>query len=149
LAELKRGTHTVVMLEWIAAAREAEERGAWDEAISIVSAVADWRSEDYFLADAHLWHLDLLARAGRLSELAELGKSHATARRRLNRHLYENGKADELQRRAQEGDKDALYKLLRLLRDQADLAMAQRLVYEIDSTNAYALQLLSDWPTDQ
>jgi hypothetical protein len=137
------------MIGWIAAAREAEERGDWDKAISIVSAVADIKSPDDNIAQAHFWHIVLLARAGRLDELAELAKSDGFARRQLDIRLREDGNIDELGRRAREGDKFALYQLLRLLRARGDKVAAERLVNEVDSTNAYAWRLVHESTVDQ
>jgi hypothetical protein len=99
------------MTGWAEAARAAEERGAWGEAISLVSAFADCKTLDYRVRDAHLWHMQLLAKAGRLDVLAQLAETCKHARRQFNRHLVENGQADELHRRAQDGDTDALYRV--------------------------------------
>lgn len=79
---------------WSERVRLAEERGDYDEAITVLSAVAECYSADYERHNAHLWHLDLLARAGRHVELRALGGHDAHARRRLSRLLAEDGQAD-------------------------------------------------------
>ena len=76
---------------WDEIARDAEHHGDWDRAISAVSAVAECYSADDWRHNAHLWHMDLLARAGRLDELAALGQDDVHARRRLKRRLSEEG----------------------------------------------------------
>jgi len=103
------------MTSWTDAACAAEERHDWDEAISIVSAAAECFSQDYNRHDAHLWHMYLLAQAGRLDELARLAQTDVHARRQLDRTLRKAGKADELRRRANHGDRYALLQLKRLL----------------------------------
>lgn len=82
------------MPHWSEQAHLAEERGDYAEAIAVLSAVAECYSTDYVLHNAHLWHLDLLARAGRHDELAALGRHDPHARRRLRRLLKETGRAD-------------------------------------------------------
>ncbi|MEU7414189.1 hypothetical protein AB0B40_33605 [Streptomyces sp. NPDC042638] len=47
------------------------------------------------MLDNHLWHMDLLAHAGRLSELTELAFTDVHARRRLNGTLREQGMETE------------------------------------------------------
>jgi hypothetical protein len=76
-------------MHWDEIARDAEDHGDWDRAISAVSSVAECYSADDWRHNAHLWHMDLLVRAGRLAELAALGKDDVHARRRLNRRLSE------------------------------------------------------------
>ena len=88
-------------------ARSAEERQAWDEALSIVSPIAECDSHDYLRHDAHLWHMDLLAQAGRLDELGVLAESDRHARRQLDRALYACGQDSELRNRAARGDEYA------------------------------------------
>jgi hypothetical protein len=78
-------------MSWDEIARQADEKGDWDRAISAVSAVAECYGSDASLHNAHLWHMDLLARAGRLDELAALGQHDVHARRRLKRHLSDEG----------------------------------------------------------
>ncbi|MEV0393532.1 hypothetical protein [Polymorphospora rubra] len=103
------------MSHWSQTARAAEERGDWDRAILVVSGVAECYSSDYARHDAHLWHMDLLARAGRRVELAALGRRDVHARRRLNRLLFEEGRAEELWQRARSGDGGARHLLGRLV----------------------------------
>jgi hypothetical protein len=76
-----------VVEDWDTAAQSAEQRGDLDQAIELVGAAAECYSRDPYLHNAHLWHLDLLARAGRLEELARLGERDVHARRRLDRAL--------------------------------------------------------------
>ncbi len=76
-----------VVEDWDTAAQSAEQRGDLDQAIELVGAAAECYSRDPCLHNAHLWHLDLLARAGRLEELACLGERDVHARRRLDRAL--------------------------------------------------------------
>jgi hypothetical protein len=57
----------------------------------------------------------LLARAGRLDELARLADFDVHARRQLDRTLSQAGKADELRDRAENGDRCAMLQLERLL----------------------------------
>ncbi|TDX08251.1 hypothetical protein EV647_0520 [Kribbella sp. VKM Ac-2566] len=71
-------------------ARDTEGQGNWDRAISAVRAVAECYSGDDWRHNAHLWHMDLLAQAGRLDELVSL-RADVHARRRLNRQLSEAG----------------------------------------------------------
>ncbi len=91
--------------------------------------------------NAHLWHMDLLAKAGRIDELATLAETDVHARRRLDRFLYENGCDDDLRQRAQRGDKAALYNLVKLLRQRGEQTGAQQVVDEIDPADQYALEL--------
>ncbi len=115
-----------------ALAEAAETRGDWAAAIAMVSEFAECYSPDHYRHDAHLWHMDLLAKAGLLHELAELAKSDVHARRRLDRSLYEQGRDDELHQRARWGDKTALYLLVRLLRTRGEHTAAQQVVADID-----------------
>ncbi|MFE0591060.1 hypothetical protein [Micromonospora echinospora] len=101
-----------------ASAEAAEARGDWATAIAIVSEFAECHSHDPYRHNAHLWHMDLLVKAGLLRELADRAEIDVHARRRLGRFLYEEGHDDELRERAQRGDKIALYLLVRLLRDR-------------------------------
>ena len=106
------------MAGWADAARAAEERRDWDEAISAVTAAAECFSQEYNRHNAHLWHMHLLAQAGYMDELARLAESDVHARRQLDRALREAGQADELRRRAEDGDQYALLQLQRLLRTE-------------------------------
>jgi hypothetical protein len=103
---------------WSETARVAEERGDWDRAIAVVGAVAGCYSTDHERHNAHLWHMDLLARAGRHAELAALAQRDVHARRRLNRLLYEEGRLVDLRQRARSGDGGAQYLLRRLAGDR-------------------------------
>ena len=121
--------------------RAAEFRCDWGAAISVVSAAAECCSADADMHNAHLWHMDLLAKAGRIDELATLAETDVHARRRLDRFLYENGCDDDLRQRAQRGDKAALYNLVKLLRQRGEQTGAQQVVDEIDPADQYALEL--------
>lgn len=81
----------------------------------MVSGFSECYSRDHYRHNAHLWHMELFVKAGLLHELAELAKTDVHARRRLDRFLYEDGRDSELRRRAERGDKTALYLLVRLL----------------------------------
>ncbi|WP_410812194.1 hypothetical protein [Micromonospora sp. 067-2] len=83
------------MLHWYEAVRMAEERSDWVQAIAMVSAVAECYSSGPVRHNAHLWHLDLLAQAGRHDELAALGQNDVHARRRLNRLQRAGGEGGE------------------------------------------------------
>ncbi|MGW5517146.1 hypothetical protein [Nocardia africana] len=129
------------METWVDTVRAAEARCDWDAAISAVSVAAECYSADHNRHDAHLWHMDLLAKARRLDELATRGETDVHARRRLDRFLYEDGRDCDLRQRALHGDKTALYFLVRLLRHRGEKAAAQQVVAEIDRTDKYALEL--------
>jgi hypothetical protein len=133
--------HTDVVEGWVDAVHAAERRGDWDEGISVISSVAECDSRDDARHDAHLWHMRLLVKAGRLDELAIRGETDRHARRRLDRMLYEEGRDGELRQRAEHGDKTALYLLVQLLRERGEQPAAQRAVAEIDEADAYALHL--------
>lgn len=119
----------------------AESRGDWDSAISAITPIAECYSSDYVRHDAHLWHMDLLAKARRLDELAEWAETDRHARRRLDRLLLEEGYEKGLRHRAQHGDKYALYLLVRLLHRRGEQTAAVQAVADIDQTNAYAVKL--------
>ncbi|GII59687.1 hypothetical protein Pth03_80760 [Planotetraspora thailandica] len=125
---------------WADAVDAAEGRGDWGEAILAITPVAECDSSDYVRSDAHLWHMDLLAKAGRLDELTTRAGTDRHARRRLDRLLYEEGLDNDLRCRAQTGDKYALYLLVRLLRRKGEQAAAVQTVAEIDERDAYALE---------
>ncbi|GIF41674.1 hypothetical protein [Actinoplanes xinjiangensis] len=74
-----------------AAAEAAEAAGDWSVAIALVGAYAECYSRDPHRHNAHLWHIDLLARAGRLTDLAEFAVTDVHARRRLQRLRAEPG----------------------------------------------------------
>ncbi|MGI5176330.1 hypothetical protein ACQEVZ_08385 [Dactylosporangium sp. CA-152071] len=129
------GRETGRMETWFdhAAAEAAEARGDWTTAIAVVSEFAECYSQDFHRHNAHLWHMDLLARAGLLDELADQAGIDVHARRRLDRLLFEEGRAGELRRRAEDGDKTALHLLVRLLRAQGQQAAAVRAAADIDA----------------
>ncbi|MFE1827936.1 hypothetical protein [Streptomyces yangpuensis] len=131
-------------MEWFEEARAAEEGQDWDRAIALVSAHAECYSPNSRRHDSHLWHMDLLARAERLSELAELALTDVHARRKLNRALRERDMEAVLHRRAEGGDADALYVLLRLLGEAGRFQEARRAVQQIGPADAYAQQLVAD-----
>lgn len=91
-------------VEWFEQARAAEQFRDWDAAIALVSAHAECYSTDPYMHDNHLWHMDLLARAERLSELTERALTDVHARRRLNTSLRERGMEAALRNRAEDGD---------------------------------------------
>ncbi|MEU1983946.1 hypothetical protein [Nocardia sp. NPDC019395] len=126
------------MENWDEVASSAEARQDWDTAIYAVSTYAECYSPDHTRHRAHLWHMDLLAQAGRLDELAALGGTDKHARRKLDRFLYENGRDSDLRLRARNGDKSALYYLLRLLRQRGEHAAAEQAAADIDADNEYA-----------
>ncbi|GAA3968019.1 hypothetical protein GCM10023085_58010 [Actinomadura viridis] len=78
------------MYEWHTAVQAAEERGDLADAISMIESVAECYSADSFLHNAHLWHMDLLARAGRVEELAMRAETDVHAGRRLERMRRED-----------------------------------------------------------
>lgn len=124
-----------------ASADAAEARGDWASAIAVVAGFAKCYSPDHHRHDAHLWHMDLLVKAGLLRELADRAETDVHARRRLNRFLYEEGRDDALRERAQAGDKTAQYLLVRLLRDRGEYEAAGQVIVDIDVTNSYAIEL--------
>ncbi|GGN63676.1 hypothetical protein GCM10010112_23140 [Actinoplanes lobatus] len=132
-----------------ASAEAAEARGDWDAAIAEVSQFAECYSPDYHRHHAHLWHMDLLAKAGRLHELADLAENDVHARRRLDRFLFEEGRDSDLRQRAERGDKTALYLLVRLLRGQGKYGAATQAVLDIDEPNSYAAELARHQLNDQ
>ncbi|WP_033221832.1 hypothetical protein [Kitasatospora phosalacinea] len=118
-------------------------RGDWDTAIGLVSARAECYSTDYRAHDDHLRHMDLLVDAGRLEELERLARTDVHAGRRLNRTLRERGMAPELRARAADGDRGALYALVRLLGETGRAGEARQAVRELDPENRYAHGLLA------
>lgn len=89
--------------------------------------------------------MDLLVRAERFDQLADLAVTDVHARRRLNRSLHEQGKDAELRHRAEAGDRGALYRLVRLLCAKGRLQDAREAVQEIGPEDEHAHQLLADW----
>ncbi|WP_433393056.1 hypothetical protein [Micromonospora sp. KLBMP9576] len=124
-----------------ASAEAAEARGDWAMAIAMVARFSECYSHDHYRHNAHLWHMELLVKAGLLHELAERAKTDVHARRRLDRLLYEEGRDGELRQRARRGDKTALYFLVRLLRARGEQTAAQQAVVDIDPADTYAIEL--------
>jgi hypothetical protein len=123
------------------AAQEAEARGDWTTAIAMVSEYAECNSHDHHRHNAHLWHMNLLVKAGLLDEVAERAEHDVHARRRLDQFLFEDGRDDELRQRAQDGDKTAIYHLVRLLHTRGEHAAAMQTATDIDPTDTYAAEL--------
>ncbi|MFB6557871.1 hypothetical protein ACFCYH_02995 [Streptomyces sp. NPDC056400] len=134
-------------MEWHERAQAAEEIGNWDTAISLVSARAECYSADYQAHHNHLWHMDLLVRAERFDQLAELAVTDVHACRRLNKSLYERGMETELRNRAGDGDSGALYHLVRWLYGTGRPQEACRAVEDLGPEDEYAHQLLADLRT--
>ncbi|MDH6229226.1 hypothetical protein [Streptomyces sp. MJP52] len=124
-------------------ARTAERLQQWDVAIALVSARAECYSDDPDAHDNHLWHMDLLARAGRLPELAERALTDVHARRSLNRSLGEQGRDAALRTRVENGDLGALYVLVRLLCGTNRMQEAWRAVQDIAPKNEYAHRIVA------
>lgn len=122
------------------AARLAEDRGDFATAIALVGPFAECFSDDLDRHEAHLWHVDLLGRAGRVAELEELGRTDEHARRRLNRLLYRKGRTAALRRRALDGDRLAFYLLVGLQYARGRHAEARRTIMEIDPHGRYAIE---------
>nr|BFE57835.1 hypothetical protein GCM10020063_023610 [Dactylosporangium thailandense] len=129
-----------------ASAEAAEARGDWATAIAIVGEFAECYSPDCNRHNAHLWHMDLLVKAGLLSELVDQAEIDVHARRRLDRFFFEAGRDGELRERAQRGDKTALYLLVRLLHGRGEHEAAVQAVADIDVTDTYAGELANRPP---
>ncbi|MFE7217066.1 hypothetical protein ACFY0A_39480 [Streptomyces sp. NPDC001698] len=130
-------------VEWFEQARAAERRRDWDAAIALVSANAECYSTDPYRHDNHLWHMNLLAHAERLSELTERALTDVHARRRLNRSLRERGMEAALRNRAKDGDRGALYVLVRLLCETSRAQEAHRVVEDFGPDDHYAHQVMA------
>ncbi|WP_428953326.1 tetratricopeptide repeat protein [Streptomyces sp. cg35] len=130
-------------MRWFEQAQAAEQSGDWDTAIPLVSAHAECYSTDYTKHGNHLWHMDLLVHAGRLAELTDLAHMDIHARRRLNRALRDRGLASVLHERAETGDRDALYRLVRLLCETGRTERARETVEEIAPRDQYAQEILA------
>ncbi|WP_329094980.1 hypothetical protein [Streptomyces sp. NBC_01439] len=130
-------------MQWYKQAQAAEQVGDWDTAISLVSARAECFSADYSAHDNHLWHMDLLVRAERFDQLTELAVSDVHACRRLNRALYERGMETELRNRAGDGDRGALYHLVRWLHGAGRPQEACRAVELLAPEDEYAHHILA------
>lgn len=133
-------------VEWWEQAQEAERREDWDTAIALVSAHAECYSTDHRRHDSHLWHMDLLVRAGRLPELTRRARTDVHARRRLNRTLRERGMEAVLHDRAAGGDRDALYVLVRLLCETSRSQEARRAVQDIAPDDRHARGIVAGFP---
>ncbi|MFE1790656.1 hypothetical protein ACFW7J_20050 [Streptomyces sp. NPDC059525] len=132
-------------MEWFERAEEAEQRQDWDTAITLVGSHAECYSVDHYAHNNHLWHMSLLARADRLEELAELALTDVHARRRLNRSLRDQGKEADLRTRAEDGDRDALYLLVRLLCETNRAEEARQAILDLGPENQHAHQILADF----
>ncbi|MFF3060368.1 hypothetical protein [Streptomyces sp. NPDC057909] len=130
-------------MEWFEQARAAEQLRDWDSAVALVSAHAECYSTDHYMHDNHLWHMDLLARAERFSELTELALTDVHARRRLNRSLRERGMEAALRSRTKDSDRDALYVLVRLLCETNRAQEAHRAVQDFGPEDQYAHQIVA------
>jgi hypothetical protein len=130
-------------MEWFEQVRAAEQLRDWDTAIELVSAHAECYSADASMHDNHLWHMDLLARAGRLAELTERALGDVHARRRLNTVLRERGMEAELRNRAEGGDRGALYALVRLLCETSRAHEAHRAIQDLSPQNQYAYRIVA------
>jgi hypothetical protein len=146
------------------AADRAVERGEHTSAIELYASVraelsaasrpaASDESRSRALHEANLGYLDALARAGRLDELAALAETDATARRRLDRQLHHEGRADALRARAADGDRTALYLLVRLLRARNEDDAARQAVEDVAPDNEHARRLAygpapGPWPPE-
>jgi hypothetical protein len=133
-------------VEWFEEAQAAEQRRDWDAAIALVSAHAECYSTDPSRHDSHLWHMDLLARAERLPELTERALTDVHARRRLNTSLRERGMEAALRNRAEDGDRGALYVLVRLLCETSRPEEARRAVQDVGPDDQYAHQIAARFP---
>ncbi|MEU4091744.1 hypothetical protein [Streptomyces sp. NPDC026673] len=128
-------------MDWFEKARAAERLQDWDEAIALVGAHAECYSTDYLMHDNHLWHMDLLASAARFTELTELALSDVHARRRLNRALRDQGMEAVLRDRAKDGDRDALYVLVRLLCETDRVQEADQVIQDFGREDQYAHEI--------
>jgi hypothetical protein len=131
------------LVDWLERARAAEQLQDWDVAITLVSAHAECFSDDPDMHDNHLWHMDLLARAERIPELAERALTDNHARRRLNGSLRERGMEAALRDRAEAGDRGALYVLVRLMCETGRAQEAQKVVQDIGPEDQYARQIVA------
>ncbi|BEL06454.1 hypothetical protein Q0Z83_046450 [Actinoplanes sichuanensis] len=139
-------------LSTVRAADQAAERGDYAAAIEMyVSVLAEFptaahraaldEAQNHAVYEAKLGRLDALARSGRLDELTALAETDHQARRRLDRQLHQEGRADELRARAVDGDRTALYLLIRILRDRDEDDAARRVVQELAPDNVSAREL--------
>jgi hypothetical protein len=128
---------------WFEQAQAAEQSGDWDAAIALVSAHAECFSTDHYAHNNHLWHMDLLVQAERLTELTGLARTDVHARRRLNRALRDRGMETTLRERAEDGDRDALYCLVRLLCETSRTGRARQTIAELAPENQYAQEIVA------
>ncbi|MFJ9608494.1 hypothetical protein ACIRS1_19375 [Kitasatospora sp. NPDC101176] len=131
---------------WYGQAQTAEQRGDHDTAIAPVSAQAVCFSPDPHEHNCHLWHLVLLGDAGRFGELAELAVTDVHARRQLNRTLQERGMSGALLARAEDGDRGALYGLVRLSGGSGRARAASARFATSPPDDEYARRRLSECP---
>ncbi|MCX5404507.1 hypothetical protein OHA37_11510 [Streptomyces sp. NBC_00335] len=132
-------------MTWYEQALAAERRGDWDAAIGMVPVHAECYSTDSSAHAHHLWHMDLLVRAGRFTELADLALTDVHARRRLNKSLRDRRMAEALSERAGGGDRGALYHLVELLCETGRAPEASRAVRDFAPEDAYAQELLAPY----
>ncbi|GHB28007.1 MULTISPECIES: hypothetical protein [Streptomyces] len=92
--------------------------------IALISAHAECLFDDPDRHGNHLWHTDLLTRAGRIAELAERAVTGKHAGRRLNRSLRELAMESVLRDRAEGGDHDAPYVSVRLMQEAEKMVQA-------------------------
>lgn len=130
-------------VEWLKQAQAAEERRDWDAATALVSVHAECCSPDPSRHNSHLWHMDLLVRAERLSELTERALTDVHARRRLNASLHERGMEAALRNRAEDGDRGALYALVRLLCETSRTQEAHRALQDLGPDDQHAHQIVA------
>ncbi|MEU9321074.1 hypothetical protein [Streptomyces sp. NPDC048295] len=126
-------------------ARAAEQLRDWVTAIALVSAHAECCSPDPDRHDNHLWHMDLLARAERLSEFTQRALTDVHARRSLNRSLRERGMEAALRNRAKDGDHGVLYILVRLLCETSRAQEAHRTAQNLGPDDQYAHRIVSSF----
>lgn len=131
------------LMTWFERAQEAEQSGDWDTAITLVSARAECYSVDHHAHSNHLWHMDLLASAERITELSELARTDVHARRRLNRALRDRGMEAKLYERAEGGDRDALYCLVRMLCETSRTRQARQTVETLAPEDSYAQEIIA------
>ncbi|MFE9826875.1 hypothetical protein ACFYSH_32965 [Streptomyces sp. NPDC005791] len=131
-------------MRWTERAEAAEELRDWDTAIALVSAHATCYG-DSDEHDSHLWHMDLLFRAQRLTELTALALTDLHARRRLNRGLREQGRDTALRARAEAGDVSALYDLVRLLCETDRRQEAGRAAHDLGPEDGYAHRIVASY----
>lgn len=129
--------------QWWERAEAAERIGDWEAAIVLVAARAECYSADSGAHGDHLWHMDLLARAGRLPDLTERALTDVHARRRLNRSLRERGMEGALRKRAEDGDRDALYVLIRWLCETSRVREARLVVHDLGAEDRYAHEIVA------